>query len=79
MQYNSSRKNNQAIISNVKMYGKLSVVMGLTWLLGFSMKYSVILKFIYLVVNNLQGKFSSRNIYKRNLVLCNEIVNKVQL
>jgi type IV secretory pathway VirB2 component (pilin) len=37
------------------MYGKLSVVMGLTWTLGFAMEYSVIVKFIFLIVNSLQG------------------------
>ena len=62
MKYSTSRKNTQAITKNVKMYGKLSVVMGLTWLLGFFMKYSVILKFMYLVANNLQGKNSLCNI-----------------
>ncbi len=54
MKYNST-KDKQAVTSNVKMYGKLSVVMGLTWILGFSMEYSVILRFIYLIVNSLQG------------------------
>ena len=56
MKFNSI-KEKQAITKNVKMYGKLSVVMGLTWILGLSIAYSAILKYVYLIVNSLQGFF----------------------
>ncbi|CAB4041337.1 probable G- coupled receptor Mth-like 1 [Paramuricea clavata] len=55
--YNSTKNQQTTVTKDVKMYGKLSVVMGLTWTLGFAMEYSVIVKFIFLIVNSLQGFF----------------------
>ncbi|XP_028394242.1 G-protein coupled receptor Mth2-like [Dendronephthya gigantea] len=42
---------------NVKIYVKLSTVMGVTWLLGFGAAHNTIVAYLYVIVNSLQGVF----------------------
>ena len=40
---------------NVKIYSKLSTVMGVTWFLGFGAPHSTIVAYLFIIVNSLQG------------------------
>ena len=49
---------------NVKIYSKLSTVMGVTWFLGFGAAHSTIVAYLYIIINSLQGK----NVSKRRIL-----------
>lgn len=55
---------------NVKIYSKLSTVMGVTWFLGFGAAHSTIVAYFYIIINSLQGKkLSKRRILKLDAVI----------
>ena len=55
---------------NVKIYCKLSTVMGVTWFLGFGAAHSTIVAYLYIIINSLQGKnLSKRRILKLDAVM----------
>ena len=54
---------------NVKIYSKLSTVMGVTWLLGFGAAHSTIVAYLYIIINSLQGKKLSKTILKLDVVM----------
>ena len=49
---------------NIKIYVKLSTVMGVTWLLGFGAPHNTIVAYVYIIVNSLQGmKLSEKKLH----------------
>ena len=49
---------------NIKIYVKLSTVMGVTWFLGFGVPHNTIVAYVYIIVNSLQGmKLSEKKLH----------------
>ena len=42
-------------ILKLKIYIKLSIVMGITWVIGYTIEYSTFARYLYVLLNTFQG------------------------